>query len=159
MRPAPKRSNNQGFASGLEKRNGDTLGRAGVEYWYEEGPCVIHYSLPIVNHKVDKSASCADCGSSDVRTHHLYTADFAFTSKSGKLILVECKGHPLAWTGKTRSKHQAIKKQFPDMDLRFIFNNKHGKISARSKTTNADWCKRQGFLCETDTIPHSWINE
>ena len=159
MRAAPKRANNQGFASGLEKRNGYTLGRADVEYWYESGPCVINYSLPIVNHKVANAATCGDCGSTDVRTHHLYTADFAFKSKSGKLILVECKGHPLAWTGKTRSKHQAIKKQFPDMDLRFIFNNKHGKISARSKTSNADWCKRQGFLCETDTIPQSWINE
>ena len=159
MKRAPKRSDNKGFASGLEKRNGDVLEREASAYWYESGPCVIHYSLPIVNHKVEAAATCGTCGSEDVRTHHLYTADFAFTSKSGKLILVECKGHPLAWTGKTRSKHQAIKKQFPDMDLRFIFNNKNGKISARSKTSNADWCKRQGFLCETNLIPQRWIEE
>lgn len=154
MRSAPKRANNSGFGSGLEKRNNAVLQKAGVEFHYESGPCVIHYELPI------RGGVCGACDSPHVFSKHKYTADFAFISKkSKKLIIVECKGHPLAWTGATRSKHQHIKKQFPDMDLRFIFNNKHGKISRTSKTTNEAWCKRQKFLCESDLIPQRWINE
>ena len=154
MQPAPKRSANGGFGSGLEKRNNGVLERAGVEFHYESGPCVIHYELPI------RGGACGACASTHVFSKHKYTADFSFISKTtGKLIIVECKGHPYAWTGETRSKHQNIKKQFPDMDLRFIFNNKHGKISSKSKTTNEAWCKRQGFLCETALIPQRWIDE
>ena len=153
MKSAPKRADNAGFASGLEKVNGKVLQATDLKYHYEEGPCVINYTLPI------RGGQCDNCGNTTVVSHHKYTADFAFYTKSGKLIHIECKGHPLAWTGKTRSKHVAIRKQFPEMDLRFVFNNKHGKISKSSKTTNAEWCKRQGFLCESNLIPLRWINE
>ena len=147
------RATNQGFASGLELRNHNVLEASGLQFWYESGECVIHYSLPV------RVGECNDCGGKSIITKHKYTADFAFISKSGKLIIVECKGSPWAWTGKTRSKHQAIKKQFPEMDLRFVFSNKHSRISKTSKTTNAEWCKRQKFLCETALIPQRWINE
>jgi hypothetical protein len=150
---APRRADNGGYASGLEKTNGLVLEKSGLEFWYESGPCAISYTLPI------RGGVCSECGAKHVVSEHLYTADFAFRSKSGKLIIVECKGHPLAWTGKTRSKHQAIKKQYPEMDLRFIFNNKHGKISKKSKTTNAEWCRRQGFQCESNVIPRRWLDE
>lgn len=154
MKPAPKRCNNAGFGSNLERKNNEVLVKAGVEFWYESGPCVIPYTLPI------RDGVCGDCGgSTNICSHHKYTADFAFTSKSGKLILVECKGHPYAWKGETRRKHQEIAKQYPDMDLRFIFSDKHSKISKGAKTTNAQWCKRQKFLCETGLIPKRWINE
>ena len=149
----PKRANNGGYASGLERENGIRLEKAGVEFWFESGPCVIDYVKRI------RKAGCNDCGSTDVVSHHTYRCDFAFTSKSGKLIHVECKGHPLAWKGETRNKHQDIKKQYPEMDLRFVFNNKNAKISRTSKTTNAQWCKRQGFECASGLIPLALIEE
>jgi hypothetical protein len=153
MRSSPKRVDNQGFASGLELRNQNVLASSGLEFWYESGPCEISYSLVV------RVGECNDCGSKDIVTNHRYTADFAFRSESGKLILVECKGSPWAWTGKTRSKHQAIKKQYPEMDLRFIFSDKNSKISKTSKTSNAEWCKRQKFLCESRLIPQRWLKE
>ena len=153
MRPAPKRCDNNGYASGLELENGRVLERSGLEFWYESGPCEIEYTLPI------RGGHCLDCEGKQVVSKHKYTADFAFRSKTGKLILVECKGHPLAWTGKTRSKHQQIKKQFPDMDLRFVFSDQHKRISSSSKTTNAQWCKRQKFLCASRLIPQAWLEE
>jgi hypothetical protein len=151
---APKRCNNGGYASGLERDNGLRLEKQGVTFWYESGPCEIHYTMKV------RKGKCGECGESkNIVTEHLYTCDFVFVSKSGKHIYVECKGHPLAWNGKARSKHQAIKKQFPEMDLRFVFNNKHAKISKGSKTTNAEWCKRQGFECASGLIPLKWLEE
>lgn len=153
MQRAPQRCDNDGYASGLERENARVLKESGLEFWYETGPCVIEYTKPI------RKGRCKDCGSDEVHSHHVYTADFAFRSKSGKLILVECKGHYYAWNGETRAKHQLIKKQRPDMELRFIFNDKHKAISKSSKTTNAQWCKRQGFECESNLIPKRWLNE
>ena len=153
MRQAPKRCDNGGYASGLERENGRVLEVSKLEFWYEDGPCNIEYTLPI------RTGYCGDCEGKNIVSRHHYTADFAFRSKSGKLILIECKGHPLAWTGKTRSKHQNIKKQFPEMDLRFIFSDKNKKISSSSKTTNTQWCKRQNFLCESRLIPQCWLEE
>ncbi len=142
-----------GFRSGLEWNNDKKLKIAGVTYWYESGPCVIQYTLPI------RGGHCADCDGKSVVSHHKYTCDFVFESMSGKVIYVECKGHPRAWTSKTRSKHQAIKKQYPEMDLRFVFSNKHAPIGGKSVTTNAEWCKRQGFQCESNLIPDEWLKE
>lgn len=150
---APKRCNNGGYASGLERDNGERLEKHGATFWYEEGPCVIHYKLKV------RKGVCDECGGTHIYTQHKYTCDFVVETKSGKHIYIECKGHPLAWDGKARSKHQAIKKQFPDMDLRFIFNNKHAKISKSSKTTNDQWCKRQGFQCASKLIPLAWLEE
>ena len=149
----PKRKNNEGFASGLELENAKRLLDNGIEFWYEEGPCIIEYTMNV------RKAECNDCGSLHVVSKHKYSCDFVFTSRSGKQIYVECKGHPLGWTGKTRNKHQEIKKQYPEMDLRFVFNNKHAKISRTSKTTNAQWCKRQGFECASSLIPLKWLEE
>jgi len=154
MRNPPKRSSNRGFASGLESDNELRLVSSGVEFWYESGPCVINYTMPI------RGGHCDECGNErSIVTHHSYTCDFVFISASGKQIYVECKGHPLAWTSKTRSKHQEIKKQYPEMDLRFVFNNKHASIGKKAKTTNAEWCKRQGFQCSSSLIPLSWLEE
>jgi len=144
---------NDGYRNGLERDNGKVLERSGLEFWYEAGPCVIYYTTPI------RDGECKTCGSHHIHSKHKYTADFAFISKSGKLIHIECKGHYMAWTGSTRAKHQRLKKQYPDMDLRFIFNDKRRTISRSSKTTNAEWCKRQGFLCESKVIPQRWLLE
>lgn len=141
------------YDSQLEAHNADVLVRSKLPWGHEDGPCRIEYTLPI------RGGHCKDCDGNSVVSKHIYTCDFWFTSKSGKTILVETKGGGYSWKGETRAKHQAIKKQYPEMDLRFVFSNKLSKISRASKTTNTDWCKRQGFLCESKLIPSRWLNE
>jgi len=141
------------FDSRLEKANNNVLVKSGLEFGYNEGPCCIDYVIK------QRHSSCSNCGSTDINKAHSYTADFWFHSKSGKLIIVECKGGGYSWTSETRTKHLAVKKQYPDMDLRFIFSNKNSKISKRAKTSNAKWCSRQGFLCESKLIPRRWLAE
>jgi hypothetical protein len=141
------------FDSGLERDNNKVLEKSGLTFGYNDGPCKIDY---VIN---QRHSSCSDCGSTNVGKKHKYTADFWFYSKSGKLILIETKGHPRAWTGKTRAKHVAIKKQYPEVDLRFVFNNKNAKIGRGAKTTNKQWCDQQGFECESNLIPKRWLEE
>ena len=142
------------YRSGLEAEIGRVLEQSGLVWYYEDGPCKISYTMPV------RSAKCGDCQSTSVLTDHKYTADFAFiTRRSGKLIIIEVKGHYLGWTGGTRNKHQQIKKQFPDMDLRFVFSNVNAYISKSSKTTNKQWADRQGFPVANRLIPLEWLDE
>jgi hypothetical protein len=52
-----------------------------------------------------------------------------------------------------------IKDQHPTTDIRFVFQNSKNKIRKGSKTTYADWCKKNGFQYSDKTIPMSWLNE
>lgn len=158
MNRPPQRADNNGYASGLERDNGRVLEKALAagairQFWYESGPCVIEYTKDI------RGGRCKDCNGTKVHSVHKYTADFAYETLEGKIILIECKGHFLSWTGSTRAKHQTIKKQLPNLELRFVFNNKNATISKSSKTTNLQWCERQKFLCESNLIPRRWFNE
>jgi len=85
-----------------------------------------------------------------------YTPDFIITTRSGKTIYVETKGRFLT---EDRQKHLLIKKQYPDMDLRFVFSNSNNRISKRSKTTYAKWCEDKGFLYADKYIPQEWLEE
>ena len=71
-------------------------------------------------------------------------------------IVVEIKGY---FSTEDRTKHKLIKSQYPDMDLRFVFNNPGNYIRKGSKTTYADWCDKQGFKWAEKLIPEEWVNE
>lgn len=155
-----KRKDNAGYASTLERRNAEYLERAGVEYFYESGPCLIGYTLPV------RKGECDKCGHKKVRSHHSYKCDLAFYTKSGKLILVECKGSPRAWNGEARTKHQEIQKQYPthlacgtEYELRFVFSNANAPMGRGAKTTNRQWAEKNGFKCASYEIPSHWITE
>ena len=81
-----------------------------------------------------------------------YTPDFILEGK----IYIETKGRFLA---KDRSKHLLIQKQYPDLDLRFVFTNSRQKLYKGSKTTYAAWCEKHGFLYAERSIPETWMNE
>ena len=81
-----------------------------------------------------------------------YTPDFILEGT----IYIETKGRFLA---KDRTKHLLIKKQYPDLDLRFIFTNSRQKLYKGSKTTYAAWCEKHGFLYAERSIPETWMNE
>ncbi len=149
----PRRSDNQGFGSGLEKTNNNILVKAGAKFDYENEACVFNYKKKVYQGK------CDTCEGHEVYSHHIYTADFKVVTKSGKEIWIEIKGGGVSWTGETRSKHVAIKKQYPDREVRFVFSNMNASIGKNAKTTNKQWCKTKGFICANQKIPLAWLNE
>ena len=60
---------------------------------------------------------------------------------------------------KDRTKHLLIQKQYPELDLRFVFTNSRQKLYKGSKTTYAAWCEKHGFLYAERSIPELWMNE
>lgn len=58
-----------------------------------------------------------------------------------------------------RKKHLLIRKQRPDLDIRFVFDNPNSRTSKQAKMTYAKWCDKHGFLYAKKLIPEEWINE
>ena len=119
-----------GYRSGLEDTVAEQLDAMRVKYTYEE--LKISYTVPESNHK--------------------YTPDFVLSNG----IIVETKGR---FVTADRKKHLLVKRQHPELDIRFVFSNPRCKISKLSKTTYADWCDKYGFKYSAKIIPEEWINE
>lgn len=119
------------FRSKFEKTISARLKKAGVVYTYEED--VLEYTIPEKIHK--------------------YTPDFKGV-KSG--IFLEVKGiFDLA----DRQKHLLLREQYPELDIRLVFQNANARIYKRSKTTYGMWCDKQGIKWCHKTIPVSWLDE
>lgn len=71
-------------------------------------------------------------------------------------IIIETKGR---FTSSDRAKHLLIKKQHPELDIRFVFSNSRNKLNKKSKTTYADWCEKHGFKWADKVIPKEWLDE
>ena len=71
-------------------------------------------------------------------------------------IILEVKGF---FEPTDRVKHLLIKEQHPKLDIRFIFTNAKARLNPRSKTTYAEWCRKNGFLCAEKRIPEEWLHE
>jgi len=119
----------EGYRSGLEEDNRDYLRDLGVNFEYEQRK--IKYLLP----------------------EKTYTPDFELLDNG---IIVETKGR---FTGADRTKHLTIKRQHPDLDIRFVFQNPNAKLSKRSNTTYAQWAEKNGFQWAKGLIPKEWIDE
>ena len=79
-----------------------------------------------------------------------YTPDFFVGD-----IIIEAKGF---FKPSDRRKMLAIKKQYPDLDIRFIFQ-RNNTLSKHSKTTYGDWANKHGFpWCIHPNIPDSWMD-
>ena len=50
-----------------------------------------------------------------------------------------------------------IKKQYPELDIRFVFMNANNKIYKGSKTTYAMWANKHGFEWAEKNIPEEWL--
>ena len=119
-----------GFRSGLEESMAKQLEDAGVAYEYEAFK--ISFLQPAKN-----------------RT---YCPDFRFPNG----IIVETKGR---FETCDRQKHLWVKAQHPELDIRFVFSNSKTKITKRSPTTYADWCRKNGFLFADKAAPEAWLKE
>lgn len=71
-------------------------------------------------------------------------------------IIVESKGY---FDARSRAKMIAVKKQNPDVDIRFVFMNSKNKIGKNSKMTYADWSDKHGFPYADGMIPLKWFEE
>jgi len=119
-----------GFRSGLEERVAEQLDQLGIEYTYEK-----------VKLKYIRPAS-----------EHIYTPDFVLANG----IIVETKGRFLL---ADRMKHIMVKKHNPTLDIRFVFSNSNARISKASRTTYAEWCRKNGYKYADKTIPIEWLQE
>lgn len=118
------------YRSGLEDKIAEQLERSGIEIQYEAKK--IKYVVPA--------------------STHTYTPDWVFPNG----IIVESKG---LFSVEDRKKHLLIKKQYPDLDIRFVFSSSKTKIRKGSKTSYADWCKKYGFKYADKLIPDAWLRE
>ena len=82
-------------------------------------------------------------------TQHKYTPDFILPNG----IIVEAKG---IFDVADRQKHILVKKQYPDLEIRFVFSNPKTKLYKGSKTTYGMWCEKHGYKYAKGYIPDSW---
>jgi hypothetical protein len=139
-----KKHNQLKYRSGLEKSIAKQLSKAKVSYLYEPKEGKIEWVLPASIHK--------------------YTLDFAMVTQSGKIIIIETKG---IWDYEDRLKHLIIKRLYPKLDIRFIFNRSLSRTSKGSKQTYADICNGKGrgifqgitWKYADKKIPTNWFKE
>lgn len=130
------------YRSRLEEKVAKQLEDAGIEFTYEQ--VKIPYTVPAREAK--------------------YVSDFAIKLREGGLIILEAKGrfaHRGGDDARERHKFLLLKQQYPDLDLRFVFQSAHKtKIYPGSKTTVAQWAESHGFpYSDKGTIPETWLQE
>lgn len=123
----------RGYRSGLEDSIGDQIRKANLEVAYETDK--IKFTHP--------------------PRQSTYTPDFKLP-KQGGFFYIETKGR---FVTADRHKHLLIKQQHPTLDIRFVFSNQNSKIYKGSKTTYADFCKKNGFKFAHRFIPEDWLKE
>ena len=119
-----------GFKSGLEENISNQIESKGINVQYESEK--IPYIVPA--------------------SQHTYNPDFRLPNG----IIVETKGRFVA---ADRKKHQLVKEQHPNLDIRFVFSNSKNKISKNSKTTYGMWCEKNGYKYADKEIPEEWFLE
>jgi len=119
----------KGYRSGLELKIAQSLDKTGVKYTYEK-----------IKIEWEDLA------------YRTYTPDFVLANN----IIIETKG---LFTSADRRKHVEIKKQHPELDIRFVFENSRRKLYKGAKNTYAKWCIQKGFLYYDRIIPEDWLTE
>jgi hypothetical protein len=84
--------------------------------------------------------------------YRTYTPDFVLPNG----LIIEVKG---LFTASDRRKHVAIKKQHPNLDIRFVFESSKRKLSKGAKSTYGTWCKKNKFLYADRIVPENWLKE
>ncbi|MDA7495960.1 hypothetical protein OAA57_00780 [bacterium] len=75
-------------------------------------------------------------------------------------MIVELKGY---LRQDSQRKMKSIKAQYPDLDIRFVFQKASSTIQGAkkrkdgSKMTCGEWADRQGFVWAEGTIPEEWL--
>ena len=88
-----------------------------------------------------------------LRPERKYLPDFVLLTNG---IIVETKGW---FQTADRQKIKAVKEQYPDLDVRVVFERSASKIGKKSKTTYAAWCHALGIPYADKSIPAAWLTE
>ena len=84
--------------------------------------------------------------------YRTYTPDFMLDNG----IIIETKG---IFDSEDRRKHLEVRKQHPELDIRFVFSNSMAKLYKGSKTRYCNWCDKNGFIWAHRVIPEEWLKE
>ena len=126
------------YRSRFERRIAEQLKTKGVKYWYE--PIRIPYEWR-------------------GETRH-YIPDFGVKTKEGKRVLLEAKGY---MDERASWKMVAVKRQHPELDIRFIFQSASTKVGSkqsqrrRKLNTGPEWAGWRGFPWAVEKVPDEWI--
>ena len=118
------------YRSGYELRLIEGLRKGGISVEYEAYS--LTYTVPPSN--------------------HTYTPDLMLPNG----IIVELKG---IFDLSDRKKHILIREQYPDLDVRIVFQNANTKIYKGSKTTYGMFCDKNGIVWAHGDIPTEWFKE
>lgn len=81
-----------------------------------------------------------------------YTPDWIMPSQC---ILIEAKGE---FRMEDRNKMLILKREYPDLDIRLLFQNPRTKLRKGAVSTYEDWCRKNGFPCAKGPgIPEEWL--
>jgi hypothetical protein len=117
------------FKSGLEEKVADQIAAQGLDVVYERAR--VYYMYP---------ARRAE-----------YRPDFVLPNN----IIIEAKG---IFDAADRQKHLLIKRQHPEIDIRFVFQRDQ-PLYKGSPTKYSEWCQKFGYKYCIGTIPESWFKE
>jgi len=124
--------------------------RDAIKHGYRSGlELNISMSLDTIKYKYDYESIKIEW---EDLTYRTYTPDFILNNG----IIIETKGRFLA---SDRKKHVAIKKQHPDLDIRFVFTNSKNKLQKGAKSSYGQWCDKHGFRYYDRIIPEDWLKE
>ncbi|GJE18727.1 hypothetical protein [Methylobacterium marchantiae] len=129
-RSTDARGKANGYRSGLEAKNAKHLEALGAEVLFETFK--VPYIIPA--------------------SKHHYTVDFRLPNG----VLIETKGR---WMAVDRAKHLFVRSQYPDLDIRLVFDNPKTVIAPGSSTTVVQWAEKHSFLWSTKLIPEEWVRE
>ena len=119
------------YRSKLEERLAKQLTDSGIEFSYET--LKISYMVPARKAK--------------------YTPDFVVGD-----MIIEAKGR--FRTAQDRQKLLLVKEQYPDLDLRLVFQNAKTPIYPGSPTPCSKWAEDNGFLwADNGKIPEEWLQQ
>jgi hypothetical protein len=90
----------------------------------------------------------------------IYTPDFKIKRPDGTTFFVEYKG--FLWN-EDKAKMIAVRKQYPKMDIRFVFADArkpvHGAKTRKNgtKQSHGEWADQNGYLWAEGFMPPSWL--
>ena len=84
--------------------------------------------------------------------YRTYTPDFVLDNG----VIIETKG---IFDSDDRRKHLEVRKQHPELDIRFVFSNAKAKLYKGAKSRYFDWCDKNEFMWAHRVIPEAWLKE
>jgi len=70
-------------------------------------------------------------------------------------VYIEAKGF---FRDEDCRKMKLLKKQYPDKEFRFLFQNNNTKVQSK-RFTNAQWCEKYDFQYCEGRVPEAWLKE